>query len=143
MPSTITPIPTPRTPPLESDPLALAEAALRTVPGIDTTRVRAAFQDGRVLLVGRVQWSSEAAAIGAHLRRDPALRDLRNRIGFHYDDDPHGRAWGHTNERGDTNRPWRINAPHGHEPARGHRHLSSSAARDSHEDSLTSASPQA
>ncbi|GAA4445760.1 BON domain-containing protein [Actinokineospora soli] len=76
-----------------ADRLSTATALLATVPGVDTSRVHAAEQDGAVVLVGRVQWSSEAAAIGAHLRRTPSLRDLHNRIGFHYDDDPHGRAW--------------------------------------------------
>jgi hypothetical protein len=92
MTSTIVRIPAPRPP---ADPLDTARAALRTVPDVDTTGVRAAVQDGHVLLVGRVQWSSEAAAVGRHLRRLPALRDLRNRIGFQYDDDLHHHGWHH------------------------------------------------
>lgn len=92
MTSTIARIPAPRTP---IDALDTARGALRTVPGVDTRGVRAAVQDGHVLLVGRVQWSSEAAAIGAHLRRIPVLRDLHNRIGFQYDDDPRHHGWHH------------------------------------------------
>ncbi|MFC5286759.1 BON domain-containing protein [Actinokineospora guangxiensis] len=92
---TSTLIPTPRTAEQPPDPLSAARAALRTVPGVDTSSIRAAVQDGHVLLVGRVQWSSEAAAVGRHLRRVPVLHGLHNRIGFQYDDDPRHQAWRH------------------------------------------------
>ncbi|UVS79449.1 BON domain-containing protein [Actinokineospora sp. UTMC 2448] len=93
MTTTVTRVPMPRTPPDAPDPLALAEAALRAVPDIDTTHVRAASQDGAILLLGRVQWSSEARAVGDRLRRVLAPHEVRDRIGFHYDDSTRLRPW--------------------------------------------------
>lgn len=80
-------VPAPRTPPGLPDLSARVRAALNDVPGVDTSLVRAAVDGGGdVLLVGRVQWSSEAERVLAHVQQVTGIARLRNRIGFHYDD---------------------------------------------------------
>ncbi|HVK21654.1 MAG TPA: BON domain-containing protein [Actinokineospora sp.] len=79
-------IPTPRA---ESDPIdlsALVINALAEMPLVDTSRVRAAVDGDVVLLVGRVEWSSQARAVGEWIRRVPGVRKLRDRIGYVYND---------------------------------------------------------
>ncbi|SDI14043.1 BON domain-containing protein [Actinokineospora alba] len=79
-------IPAPRTPPGPPDLSVRVRAALNDVPGVDTSLVRAAVDGGDVLLVGRVQWSSEAEKVVRRVHQVTGIARLRNRIGFHYDD---------------------------------------------------------
>jgi len=48
--------------------------------------VRASVADGVVLLVGRVEWRSRLAGIDALVRAVPGVVDVRNRIGYQWDD---------------------------------------------------------
>jgi hypothetical protein len=89
-----TAIPTPRTEPGEPDLGVRVRAALNDVPGVDTHLVRAAVEGADVLLVGRVQWSSEAEDVVRRVQRVTGIERLRNRIGFHYDDVGDGRLRG-------------------------------------------------
>ncbi|WP_436498410.1 BON domain-containing protein [Actinokineospora sp. HUAS TT18] len=79
-------VPAPRT---ESDPVdlgAVVRRALAEVPLVDTSQVRAGIDGDVVLLVGRVEWSSQARAVGEWIRRVPGVREVRDRIGYVYND---------------------------------------------------------
>ncbi len=52
----------------------------------DHTLVRASVTDGVVLLVGRVEWHSALAGIDAVVRAVPGVVEVRDRIGYQWDD---------------------------------------------------------
>jgi CBS domain-containing protein len=58
---------------------------LAQLPG-DHTVVRASVTDGVVLLVGRVEWRSALAGIDALVRVIPGVVEVRDRIGYQWDD---------------------------------------------------------
>lgn len=63
---------------------AEVERAVRAaLPG---ALVRAAVEDGVVLLTGRVQWRADLAEVEPVVRAVPGVVDVRNRLGFVWDD---------------------------------------------------------
>lgn len=60
------------------------QAVLGALPG--DVVVRAAVEDGVVLLVGRVQWRSDLIDLAPLVRAIPGVVEVRNRMGFVWDD---------------------------------------------------------
>jgi CBS domain-containing protein len=69
----------------DDDIRAQVESAVRAlVPDTDT--VNATVVDGVVLLVGRVRWRSQLPPLGAAASVVPGVVEVRNRVGFVWDD---------------------------------------------------------
>ncbi|SES40097.1 BON domain-containing protein [Actinokineospora terrae] len=72
-----------------SDEDIRAEVQDRVLPGIedvDTRLVRAAVDDGVVLLVGRLDWDSQAPVVGRAVAEVSGVREVRNRLRCTWDD---------------------------------------------------------
>ncbi|GAA3032526.1 BON domain-containing protein [Actinokineospora globicatena] len=64
----------------------IEDVALPSIAGVDTSLVRAAVDNGRVLLVGRLDWDSQAPLVGHVVAGVPGVVAVANRIRCTWDD---------------------------------------------------------
>ncbi|WP_018683751.1 BON domain-containing protein [Actinokineospora enzanensis] len=82
----------------------IQDRVLPAVPHVDTRLVRVAVDDGVVLIVGRVDWDSQAPVVGRLIAAVTGVREVRNRLRCTWDDVtrfpwhprlPHRPKWNH------------------------------------------------
>jgi CBS domain-containing protein len=67
---------------------AVREQVRRVLPPAGCGHLGVTVRDGVVLLLGRLEWRSEVAAAERRVRTVPGVVDVRNRLGFAFDDGP-------------------------------------------------------